>query len=337
MSTTATRIQHEAAAFPALDPGLEALLSTFEFNAPENFEALQAERERLSKSSANNIPSDLDGILHKEHVIQGPLGDIKLSVFSRESSSATSTTNPGVFFIHPGGMCVGSRFLSCDVALDWVRDIGAVCVTAEYRLAPEFPDPAPIEDCYAALKWMVQNATALYFNSSSLIVAGGSAGGGLAAGLTLLCRDRKDISVTAQVLVCPMLDPDNKTPSTFQRVLPGMWSRNANRYGWDCLLGEGRYKQDVSIYAAPSRAKDVTGLPPTFIDVGECEIFRDECVAYASKLWTSGVSTELHVWPGAFHGFDMVVPNTSLSVIARRTRNEWVNRWFQNLHKVKCN
>lgn len=113
-----------------------------------------------------------------------------------------------------------------------------------------------------------------------------------------------------------------------------MWSRNANRYGWDCLLGEGRYKQDVSIYAAPSRGKDVTGLPPTFIDVGECEIFRDECVAYASKLWTAGVSTELHVWPGAFHGFDMVVPNTSISVIARCTRNAWVNRWFQNLQKV---
>ncbi|WP_370591495.1 alpha/beta hydrolase fold domain-containing protein [Saccharopolyspora montiporae] len=201
-----------------------------------------------------------------------------------------------------------------------------MAVTVEYRLAPEFPDPYPVEDCYAGLQWTAEHAAELGIDADNLIIAGASAGGGLAAGTALLARDRNGPALAGQVLICPMLDDRDWTVSTAQYENVGLWGRESNRTGWDALLGDRRGTDEVSVYAAPARATDLSGLPPAFIDCGSAELFRDEDVAYATALWHSGVQAELHVWPGGYHGFDMLAPNSGIARAAIDARKGWVGR-----------
>jgi acetyl esterase/lipase len=210
--------------------------------------------------------------------------------------------------------------------VDWVEQFDAVCVSVEYRLAPEFPDPYPVEDSYTALVWTAEHADELGIDASRLLIAGGSAGGGLAAGVTLLARDRKGPELLGSVLIYPMIDDRNQTVSSHQIDGEGVWDRSSNDTGWDALLGDRRKTDAVSIYAAPSRATDLSGLPPTFIDVATAEVFRDEAVAYASQIWADGGIAELHVWPGGFHGFDLMAPHTALAKAMTATRTAWVAR-----------
>lgn len=219
---------------------------------------------------------------------------------------------------------VGDNLTGIEVPLEWVTEFGATCVSVDYRLAPENPDPAPVEDCYAGLVWTHDHASELDVDPDAIMVAGGSAGGGLAAGTVLMARDRFGPPVAAQLLMCPMLDDRGTSRSGQQFDDDGPWSRRSNETGWRALLGNRAGGDDVSSYAAPARAADLSGLPPTFIDVGSAEIFRDESVAYASGIWASGGRAELHVWPGGFHEFDMVVPDAGLSRRARDTRTRWV-------------
>ncbi|MEV6154612.1 alpha/beta hydrolase [Nonomuraea sp. NPDC052129] len=164
------------------------------------------------------------------------------------------------------------------------------------------------------------------FHPERIIVAGGSAGGGLAAALALMARDRGGPALFAQMLMCPMIDDRNDTASARQLVGLGVWDQASNQGGWTALLGDARGTNDVSPYAAPARAADLSGLPPAFIDVGSAETFRDEDVTYASRIWQAGGSAELHVWPGGFHGFDGLVPQAVLSQNAREARARWLGR-----------
>lgn len=201
-------------------------------------------------------------------------------------------------------------------------ELDAVFVSVEYRLAPEHPDPAPVEDCYASLVW----AAELGFDPTKLVISGGSAGGGLAAGTSLLARDRGGPPLAAQVLIYPMIDDRNETVSSHQIDGTGVWDRGSNDTGWDALLGDRRKTDQVSIYAAPARATDLSNLPPTFIDVGTSEVFRDEDVAYASAIWASGGHCELHVWTGGFHGYDSMAPFAALSIATQDARLNWLRR-----------
>jgi acetyl esterase/lipase len=223
-------------------------------------------------------------------------------------------------------MILGDRFLGLPQILPWIVEHDSVAVTVEYRLAPEYPDPYPVEDCYAGLRWTAEHAEALGIAPGRLIIAGASAGGGLAAGTALLARDRKGPRLAGQVLIYPMLDDRDQTVSTAQIDGIGVWDRVSNLTGWTALLGDRRGTTDVSVYAAPARATDLSGLPPAFIDCGSAEVFRDEDVAYASALWEAGVQAELHVWPGGFHGFDVLASHTSLAQAMTATRNAWVAR-----------
>lgn len=223
-------------------------------------------------------------------------------------------------------MIIGDRFTGIDVMLDWVERFDAVCVSVEYRLAPEFPDPYPVEDCYAGLVWTTDHADELGIDAERLLIAGGSAGGGLAAGVALLARDRGGPALFAQCLIYPMIDDRNETISSHQIDGEGVWDRTSNFTGWDALLGDRRGTEDVSIYAAPSRATDLSGLPSAYIDVGTAEVFRDEDVAYASQIWADGGVAELHAWPGGFHGFDMMAPDTALAQAMRASRTAWLAR-----------
>ena len=159
-----------------------------------------------------------------------------------------------------------------------------------------------------------------------LIVGGASAGGGLAAAVALLARDRGGPRLRGQLLLCPMLDDRNDTPSSHQMAGLGIWDRGANEVGWTALLGDARGGPDVSPYAAPARATDLSGLPPAFIDVGSAETFRDEDVAYATRIWQAGGDAELHVWPGGFHGFTGMVPDAALSKAAVAAQLTWLRR-----------
>ncbi|SES37763.1 Acetyl esterase/lipase, partial [Lentzea xinjiangensis] len=245
---------------------------------------------------------DLD---RTDHVIEGPNGEVVLSVLRPRGVRGAV---PGIYFTHGGGMVIGDRFTGIDDALDWADRLGAVLVTVEYRLAPEHPDPAPVQDAYAGLVWTAQHAGELGIDLDRLMVAGTSAGAGIAAGLALMARDLGGPRLVAQLLRSPMLDDRDVTVSSAQYSQTGSWSRESNNTGWDALLGDRRKSDAVSVYAAPARAGDLSGLPPAFVDVGSAEVFRDEAVAYASRLWAAGVQAELHVWPGGFHIFDGAVP-----------------------------
>lgn len=175
---------------------------------------------------------------------------------------------------------------------------------SEYRLAPEYRHPTPVEDCYAALVWLSSHAEELGIDPTRIGVAGLSAGGGLAAGVALLARDRGlHPPIAKQILLCPMLDDRNTV--TDQALMPVVtWSWDDNWTGWNALLGDDLGGSSVSQYAAPSRAEDLRDLPATFIDVGSLDIFLEENKAYAEKLKGAGVEVEYHLYNGVPHGFE---------------------------------
>jgi acetyl esterase/lipase len=260
-----------------------------------------------------------------ERTASGPDGnDISLLVCLPQH---VVTPVPAIYFIHGGGMIVGDNRFGLPEALDLAEPLGMAVVSVEYRLAPETPHPGPVEDCYAGLVWVSTHANELGINPERIVVGGISAGGGLGAGVTLMARDRGGPTVAAQLLLSPMLDDRNDSPSARQMRGVGVWDIRSNETGWNALLGEAvRGGPDVSAYAAPSRAVDLSGLPPTFIDVGSAETFRDEDVAFASRLWQAGGRGELHVWPGGFHGFDVVAPSAAVSRDAIAARAAWLHR-----------
>jgi len=229
---------------------------------------------------------------------------------------------PAVVSLHGGGYVIGSYDMD-DALLDrWCPRAGVVGVSVEYRLAPEHPYPAPLDDCYAALRWTHEHASELGIDPNRIGIAGISAGGGLAAGLALLARDRGEVPVAFQLLDCPMLDDRQTTPSIKSDGLY-VWSRESNEFGWRSYLGDVYGSDDVPIYAAPARATDLAGLPPAFVSVGAIDGFRDEDIDYAVRLNQAGVPCELHVYPGLPHGYGLV-PDAAMVRRARHDVDEWL-------------
>lgn len=231
---------------------------------------------------------------------------------------------PCVVWMHGGGLVLGTAE-GDDARFDrWCPQFGCVGVSVEYRLAPETPFPGPLDDCYAALLWVHDHADELGVDRSRIGIGGASAGGGLAAGLGLLARDRGEVPVAFQLLVYPMIDDRQVTTSS--TWIDPVWPPSANTYGWTAYLGAAKGTADVPIYAAAARATDLAGLPPTFICVGALDGFSDEDIDYAVRLRHAGVPTELHVYPGAPHGFDALMSTTSVAVRCNRDMEEWLAR-----------
>jgi acetyl esterase/lipase len=281
------------------------------------------------------VVSDQDlsrhGAFHiSEHMIPGPALAPELCVVVCMPTTTVDHPRPLLYWLHPGGMIVGNARTALDMMLDLAEPAGLAVISVEYRLAPENPHPAPVEDCYAGLLWAADQAEKLGVDRDRIIIGGGSAGGGLAAAVALMARDRGGPRPLAQMLMSPMLDDRNNTPSSFQMEGVDVWDHRMNAVGWSALLGQDAGSESVSAYASPARAKDFSNLPPCYIDVGGAETFRDEAVQYASRLWQAGCSTELHVWAGGFHGFERAVPDAALSQAAREAKSRWLDRTLRS-------
>lgn len=313
---------------PPVDPELEpALTATRGLLRPW----LEAASLPPDRNALLPVVSDEDlsrhGAFHiEERLIPGPslAPDLRLVVCTPTTS--VDHPRPLMYWLHPGGMIVGNARTTLDMMLDLAEPLGLVVVSVEYRLAPENPHPAPVEDCYAGLLWAVGHCDELGVDNQRIIVAGGSAGAGLAAAITLMARDRGGPRPLAQMLMSPMLDDRNSTPSSLQMEGVDIWDHRMNALGWHALLGADAGSDTVSPYASPARATDLSNLPPCYIDVGSAETFRDEAVQYASRLWEAGGSAELHVWAGGFHGFERAVPDAAVSRAAREAKRRWLER-----------
>jgi len=309
---------------PPLDPEIAAALAV-QLDRPSPITEIDIPSKRaedaLARAAAESQIGQL-GLVRTDLEATGFDGAVvPLSLLHRRDRSPSS---PLIYFIHGGGMMLGNRWTGFDVFVDWIDRYNAVVATVEYRLAPEFPFPAPQEDCYSGLLHLANNADALMLNVGTSLLAGMSAGGGLAASVALMARDRGGPSVAGQLLIAPMLDDRGQTRST-QQFRTGMWNALENQLGWQSLLGE-RYGTDgVPPYAAPARATDLSRLPPAFLEVGTAEVFRDEVVEFASKIWADGGQADLHVWSGGFHGFS-TFEHTVLAQGAANSLRNWLDR-----------
>lgn len=236
-----------------------------------------------------------------------------------------------VLYIHGGGMVVGSADSSLDTMPQLALVHDCVVVSVDYRLAPEAPFPAPQEDNYAALLWLVEHAHDLGVDPGRIVAMGGSAGGGLAAALALMARDRRGPQLAGQVLIYPMLDwrtggPDDRYKNRHTGEF--IWTREKNRFGWNALRGSYEPADERKAWYSPALAEDLSGLPPAFIATGALDLFLDEDLDYARRLVDCGVQAELHVYPGAIHAFEMV-PGTGLAGQAAVDMNRGLARLLE--------
>jgi acetyl esterase/lipase len=258
---------------------------------------------------------------HTDHLAPGGPGDPDVPVRLHRERGITAP-RPALISIHGGGYVIGSH-LADDGRFDrWSPRLRCVGVSVGYRLAPETPYPGPLEDCYAALRWAYENARDLGIDPGRIGIIGGSAGGGLAAGLSLLARDRAQIPVAFQVLSYPMLDDRLATRSG--RAGAPLWGPSANQFGWRSYLSGLHRGDDIPGYAVPARASDLAGLPPAFVMVGNLDGLLDEDVDYARRLIAAGVPTDLHVFADGPHAFDSQLPGTAIAQRAGRVLEDWL-------------
>jgi acetyl esterase/lipase len=251
--------------------------------------------------------------------VPGPAGapDVRVLVFQ---PTGRTEPMPAILHIHGGGYVIGAPEMNEAANRQLAADLGCVIVSVDYRLAPDTPFPGPVEDCYAGLKWLHANAKELGVDPTRIAIQGESAGGGLAAGLALLARDRGEVPVIFQFLLYPMID-DRPAAEPHPYAGEFIWNLNSNHFGWSAYLGREPGGPDVSPYAAAARAENLAGLPATLIITGALDLFMEENLEYARRLTRAGVPVDLMVYSGAFHGFQ-VAPDTEISRRFRRDHRE---------------
>ncbi len=306
-----------------LDPDLRPLLDAVP-NVEFTAETLPQIRVAMTAMFAQTPPPAVKAIV-EDFTIPGPEGAPPVRVVSYRPPGGALIT-PAILHIHGGGFVVGSPAMADAANQRLAVEFGCRVLSVDYRLAPETPFPGAIEDCYAALRWLHDSAAALGVDPHRIGIKGESAGGGLAAALALLARDRGGPAIRFQHLTYPMLDDRTVTdsePNPFTGEY--MWTRAYNRFGWSSLLGHAAGEGEVSPYAAAARAPDLAGLPPAFLSVGGLDLFLDENLTYAGRLARACVPVELHLYPGAFHGFDMAT-DVRVSRRAQQASDEALRR-----------
>lgn len=270
---------------------------------------LESTRAALTDRFATAPPVGTAGVAISEHVIPG---DVRIRLYCPEAPAPRP--HGAILHAHGGG------FVMCDLEssharnTQLVRELGVPLVSVDYRLAPEHPFPAALEDTYAALRWLADEAPALGADPARIVVHGVSAGAGLAAGVTLLSRDRGGPAPGFQFLNMPVLDDRQNTMSAMRFIDTPLWDAEKAAISWAAYLGAGvPGTADVSPYAAPARASNLSGLPPAYISVMEFDPLRDEGIAYAQALLAAGVNVELHLFPGTFHGSSTTAPDAAVA------------------------
>jgi acetyl esterase/lipase len=268
-------------------------------------------RAAMSEMIAQFPAPDTSGVQIEDRQIPGRDGDpaVTVRIYRPEQRSAPAA----VYNVHGGGFIAGDLETEHAFNIVLARELGIVVVSVDYRLAPETPFPGGLEDVYAGLVWTAANAGELGIDPERIAIQGTSAGGGLCAALALLARDRGGPRIAFQFLSVPELDDRLITASMTDFIDTPLWSRPRAIISWDCYLGAGRAgTADVPIYAAPARATELAGLPPAYVSVMHFDPLRDEGVAYALAMLAAGVSVELHLFPGTFHG-SMLVQDAAIS------------------------
>ena len=289
------------------DPDLQAILpflpTVSDFSSLDKI--LEIREMRAGGFGGQPPPPPHPDVLREDRSVPGPAGapDVPIRIYRRKNGA--SGPRPGVFEIHGGGFLIGSKEMMDPWCERLVAELDIVVVSVDYRLAPEHPFPAGVEDCYAALCWTAQNAEALQLDPERLAIAGQSAGGGLAAACALMARDRKGPPLCFQLLEIPELDDRLETPSMQQFTDTPLWNRPNAEWSWRHYLGPD-HTGEVSPYAAPSRATDLSNLPPAYVSTMEFDPLRDEGILYGLALMQAGVPVELHNYAGTFHGSGLV-------------------------------
>ncbi len=295
--------------------------------AAAQIEAMEAGRPPPTRASIAEIRSSpffaptepLEDVDVSEHLAPVGVGHPDVPLYLINATSGGE--RPAILHIHGGGQIAGTAKNEVRRLQALARTLGCVVVTVEYRLAPEATFAASIEDNYAALRWLHTHAADLGVDPARIAVFGESAGGGHAAILANLATDRGEFPIAFQCLIYPMLD--DRTGTT--RRVPGhigrfAWTADWNRLGWECFLGAPAGGEDSPAVAVPSRRQDMRNLPPAFIGVGAIDLFVEENIDYAARLIAAGVSTELLVVPGGFHGFDIFAPDAAASQAFERAK-----------------
>lgn len=302
-----------------LDPELQPVLQSFELPT------IDADGVAAMRGASFASPDLSDAVTRIDDQVPG---DPPVPVRVHRAKDAKGLL-PAIVTIHGGGYVIGSYDMDSPLLDRWCPSLGVVGVSVEYRLAPETSYPGPLEDCYAALRWTYDNAGELGIDAARIGLYGLSAGGGLAAGLALLARDRGEVPVAFVLLDCPMLDDRQRTPSLKADGLY-VWGAGSNEFGWRSYLGALSGSDDVPGYAAASRATDLAGLPPTCVVVGSIDGFRDEDIDYAQRLNQAGVACELHVIAGLPHAY-LLVPGAAAVKVAVHCMDDWLARQLAQL------
>jgi len=307
---------------PAFHDLLPLLPTVQDLSSAEKIRELRASRVLMFP-----VPPDREDVEKEDHRISGPPQAPDVAVRVYRPKADRDAPRPAVFEIHGGGFMMGDIAMMDPWCQRVAAEIDAVVVSVEYRLAPEHPFPAGLEDCHAALVWTATEAERLGIDPDRIAIAGQSAGGGLAAATALLARDRGGPKLCFQLLEIPELDDRLDTPSMLAFTDTPLWNRPNAVWSWRHYLGPD-HAGEVSPYAAPARAKDLSGLPPAYVSTMEFDPLRDEGILYALRMLQAGVSVELHSYPGTFHG-SALLPSAEpsrrnldevLGVLARRLR-----------------
>ena len=278
-----------------------------------------ARRAAMSASRAAVPKADFPNLDVTEHTYAGPAGDLTLRLYQPKSAPSKG---PGLIYIHGGGMIMGDLDTQDENMREAATSLDIPIASIDYRKAPEHPYPAAPEDCYAGVCWVFEQAAELGVDTDNIGLMGASAGGGLALAVALMLRDRGGPKLSYLLPIYPMIDDRHETSSSQEVVDIGIWDRAGSLEAWGWYLGD----TDPDSYAAPARADDLSGLPPTYIDVGDLDLFRDEDIVLAQRLSAAGVPVEFHLWTGAYHASELFAPQAALSQRIWATRYAAIRR-----------
>ena len=278
-----------------------------------------ARRAAMSASRAAAPKGDFPDITVTTHTYSGPGGELSLRLYRPNEAPAAGA---GLIYIHGGGMIMGDLDSQDENMREAATALGIPIASIDYRKAPEHPYPAGPEDCYAGVCWVFEHAADLGMDTRNIGLMGASAGGGLALAVALMLRDRDGPALKYLLPIYPMIDDRHETTSSREVVDIGIWDRVGSIEAWGWYLGG----VEADAYAAPARAEDLSGLPPTYIDVGDLDLFRDEDIAITQRLSAAGVPVEFHLWTGAYHASELFAPNARLSQRIWQTRYTAIRR-----------